>query len=100
MPFLLDEGQHEIELILSDRYKDLPSLKLDVAKNTEYFVRVETAFDMGGLMVLPKSFSFSYKRTFRPLLVDQAMGENEIVNNKLVDPLTGERFSKSIFIED
>ena len=87
LPFLLDEGPHEIELVFSENYGGVTPFKLTVDRNSEYFVRVETEIWNG-------------TRSFRLSIVDHDIGYREIVNNKLIDPVTGKRFSKSLIFEN
>ncbi|MDB5800532.1 MAG: hypothetical protein JWL63_1471 [Rhodocyclales bacterium] len=91
MPFELAAGEHEIDVVLSDRYKGEGAIKLRLRPQTEMYLRLSTSYERGGGMI---------HRQFRLEGVNSEVGSVEIQTCKLEDPNADRRSSKSVFIDN
>jgi len=90
MPFTLEEGEHSIALVLSDKYWGQARVRVSVKAGAESYVRLDTSNETHGSTMT---------HLFQLSAVTRDMANGEIWDCKLVDPEKGERFSTGIFTD-
>lgn len=84
--FYLPPGRHSFALLLSDRYKGLAHVNMDLQEGHTYFLKVDGDHSSFGMF---KSISF------RLLPVSEQTAREEIGECKYLEPAKSEKFSKS-----
>jgi hypothetical protein len=89
--FVLSDGEHEFDLILSDHYDGSAARKIRVVAGEKTYVRLDTSFEQG---------SRTTQRLFRlsPVTMDEAVPQ--IVKCKKIDLETGKHYRNRLITED
>jgi hypothetical protein len=90
--FVLSEGEHEFDLILSDNYDGSAARKISVVAGAKTYVRLDTAFEQNGNRITQRLFKLT------PVTMDEAVPQ--IVKCRKIDLEKGKRYRNGLISDD
>lgn len=92
--FYLQPGEHQFEILLSERYTPAEPTKLIIKPGEVHYIKLHTGNYSAGSRLA------GYVRKFALVNVEEQVGRVEIEECRYLNPSESKKFSKSYFLEE